>query len=450
METNTDSIRGMNYSVPLRSGDIEEQKQNISFFEYFYVLVLIIYGGLANTFVRSFSPDKPFAILIPVLLSLILALKSKIVFNKQIYLLLLFYLLYNFALALKFKSVYPIFFGQLLVSFLITYITIKSLKANFFKLFETLIFYLTIVALGIWTVQLLMGGDNLFSLLGKIPSIDKFSAVTSSGLNIVIYSVQPVPPGSDSFILLPRNCGFAWEPGGFAVFLCLAILVNLFFIKQKGKINKHFWVFLLGLLSTQSTTGYTIFIVIILYYYLQKNIRIIVLLFPVLIITLIALFSLPFMKDKILLYIDEANKVDTIVEQSVGSQNSRAPQRFASFLISFRDFINNPILGYGGQTEERWYAKINSNIAPISGIGNLLAEYGLAGFLFFITLLIKSSFFYSGFFNYNGRFLVLVVMLLITISYSVIFLSVIMVFWMYSFFENPLPDRNETHNFWQE
>jgi len=446
METITDSKRGMNDFALLRSRDIEEQKQNISFFEYFYVLVLIIYGGLANTFVRSFSPEKPFAILLPVFLSLILALRSKIVFNKQIFLLLLFYLLYNFALALKFKSVYPIFFGQLLVSFSITYITIKSLRANFFILFESLIFYLTIVALGIWTVQLLMGGDNLFLLLGKIPSIDTFSAVTSRGLNIVIYSVQPVPPGTDSFIILPRNCGFAWEPGGFAVFLCLAILVNLFFIKHKGKVNKHFWVFLLGLLSTQSTTGYTIFIIIILFYYLQKNIKIIVLLFPVLIITLVALFSLPFMKDKIILYIDEVNKVDAIVEESVGSQTSRAPQRFASFIISFKDFVNNPLLGYGGQTEERWYSKINSNIAPISGIGNLLAEYGLTGFLFFIILLIKSSFFYAGFYNYNGRFLFLVVMLLITVSYSVILLPVIMVFWMYSLFENPLPDINDTYN----
>jgi hypothetical protein len=287
-----------------------------------------------------------------------------------------------------------------------------------------------------WGIQLLMGGDNLLNLLGKISSIDTFSSVTGGGLNIILYSVQPTFMGIITKSSIIRNCGFAWEPGGFAVFLCLAIFINLFFIKSEVKLNRRFWVMVLALLSTQSTTGYIIFIIIMIFYIFQANMKVVILLFPILVIGIVFLFSLPFMKDKIIEYFKEASQVDIIVAESIGTETTRNPQRFASFIISFRDFKNNPILGYGGQVEERWFNKIRSNIAPISGIGNLLAQYGLVGFFFFMTLLINSSRFFSRNFNYNGSFLLFLILLLITISYSLIFTPIVMSFWMFQFFED--------------
>ncbi len=79
------------------------------------------------------------------------------------------------------------------------------------------------------------------------------------------------------------------------------------------------------------------------------------------------------------------------------------PQRFTSFLISFRDFYNNPILGNAGIPGESWYEKIGANISPISGLGNLLANFGIVGFLFFIIMSLKSSFLFSRYFNYTKK-----------------------------------------------
>ncbi len=424
------------------SDKAELKSGGIQIFDYLYVLVLIIYGGLASNFVRSFGPERPLALLLPVILSTILALKSRIVFNRQIFLLLLFYLIYNFALAIKFKSVYPIFFGRLLVNFLITYISVKALRLNFFIIYERLMFYLTIIALFMWVIQLSMGGDNLLNMLAGIPSINTFSAVTGKGLNIILYSVQPSYHMISSGSTIARNCGFAWEPGGFAIYLCLAIFINLFFIKSKVKFNFRFWIFILGLLSTQSTTGYVIFILIMIFFVFQENMKVVFVLLPFLILITAFLLSLPFMRDKIVTYIGEASRVDVIVEESVGLERARAPQRFASFVIAFRDFVNNPVLGYGGQTDARWYYKLGSNISPISGIGNLLAQYGLVGFLFFIILLFRSSSAYSHWFNYNGSYLFFLIMLLITVSYSVILIPVIMFFWMFPFFANTREDES--------
>lgn len=173
-----------------------------------------------------------------------------------------------------------------------------------------------------------------------------------------------------------------------------------------------------------------------IFYFFQARMKVVILLLPVLITIVIMVISLPFMRDKILLYFEEANQVDIIVEQSIGRETTRTPQRFASFIIAFRDFINNPVLGYGGQVEDRWFRQIGSNISPISGIGNLLAQYGLVGFLFFISLLVKSSGYFARCFNYSGSYLFLLIIILITISYSVIFLPVIMSFWMFSFYWN--------------
>lgn len=419
----------------IAENNTEHESINISFFDYLFVLVMIIYGGLASTFVRSFGPEKPLALLLPVVLTTILALKHRIVFNRQIYLLLLFYIIYNFALLIKFKTVFPIFFSRLLVNFLITYITIKALKFRFFVIYEQLLFYLTVVALFMWLVQLAMGGDNLLNLFARIPSIDTFSAVTGRGLNVIFYTVQPSYHMISSNSAIARNCGFAWEPGGFATYLSLAIFINLFINKTGKKFNYRFWIFVAGLLSTQSTTGYVIFILIMTFYVFQNNMKIVFLLFPFLIVAIAFLFSLPFMRDKIITYMEEASQVDLIVQESIGQEMARAPQRFASFLIAFRDFLNNPVLGYGGQIEARWYYRLGSNISPISGIGNLMAQYGLTGFLFFFILLIKSSFFYSRHFSYNGSYLFFLLMLLITVSYSVVLIPVIMSFWMFPFFE---------------
>jgi len=420
------------------------KSEDKSFIEYLAVLVMVIYAGGASLFVRSFSPDKPLAILLPILMGALLFLKSGIVFNRNFYLLLLGYVLYYFAIAFKYKTIHPVFFSNMLINFLVVYFFVKTLKDKLFIIYEDLIFILAIAGLIMWLLQIILGGDNLYNLIGRIPSIDTFSNVSSNGFNIIFYSIQPVSQIMVQNSITYRNCGFAWEPGGFAVFLVLAIFIHLFFNSSEIKFNLRFWILLMALLSTQSTTGYVIFILIMIFYLFQKNIKIVLFLFPALILGIVLMASLPFMRDKILLYFEEAGNVDFIVEQSVGNQVSRNPQRFASFVIAFRDFKNNPVFGYGGQTEERWYNKINSNISPISGIGNLLAQYGLVGFIFFIALLIKSSRFYSSHFNYNGSYFFLLVMLLITISYSIILDPVIMCFWMFAYFEDSGTGLNES------
>jgi len=294
--------------------------------------------------------------------------------------------------------------------------------------------YLAVIGLALWSIQIILGGDNLFTMLANIPSIEEFSNVSGNGLNIILYSVQPTSMSLQFDFLIPRNCGFAWEPGGFAVLLAIAIFFNLFFFKETKNSKTRFWILLAALGSSQSTTGYAILLVILLFYFYNRQKKLVVALWPLLLVALLAVFSLPFMSEKILNIMDETENVNTMVEWSIGKEEAINPQRFASFVIAFRDFLDNPVLGLGGVNEARWTYKIGANVSTITGIGNLLAQYGIVGFLFFIVSSFRSSAFYSKHFMFAGYFLFFLIVVFISISYGIILLPLLMSFWLFGYF----------------
>ena len=422
------------------------QNPRISFIDYFFVFVLVIYSGHALKFFTSISIlDNPVWVMIPVILSGILALKWRIVFNKQIWLLVLGFFIYFFAISLKFHEFRPSYFINFLLLFFTVYVAVKALNINFFKIYESVLYSLAIIGLIFWGIQIILGGDTLFNYFGMLPSIDSWSYVSGDGYNAVLYSVQPTTMSIQYDFLPPRNSGFAWEPGGFAVFLDLAIFINLFFFKRDTTGKTRFWILTAALVSSQSTTGYIIFMVIILFYYYNKKQKLIILLSPIVIVLIVLAFSLPFMSEKIVGLIREAEMIELMVEGSIGREIPIAPQRFASFMIAFRDFLANPVLGLGGVAEESWTSQIGANVSTITGLGNLLAQHGLVGLIFFIVSLYRTSCFFSEEFNFRGSFLFFVIVFFISISYTLILLPLMMSFWMFRLFTpNGIPVRDST------
>jgi len=409
----------------------------ISFFEIFYVLMLIFYAGRGNTFFASISlTENPFGLLLMIVLSGILAIKHRIVFNNKIYLLILCFFIYFIAVTVKYGEFRPTIFLTYFFLFFIVYCSIKALKFNLFLVYEKILFWLAAIGLFIWGIQVLLGGDNLYNYIKRIPSIEEFSNVSTMALNILVYSVQPTSMSIMYGIMVPRNCGFAWEPGAFAVYLCLAIFINLFISDKDRNSVKRFWMLVLALLSTQSTTGYVIFLLIIFFYFLNKNLHLVILLSPIVTILLIAFLSLPFMSNKIVEVFDQVNEEEVLISNSVIDQVNYAPGRFLSFKIAFRDFLENPLLGLGTVTEKSWTNKIGASISIISGLGYLLSQFGITGFLFFLVLTLKSSFFFAESVGYRGKYFLFLFIIMISISYSVILVPLIMAVWMYSFFEN--------------
>ncbi|MHC1733001.1 MAG: hypothetical protein AB9888_13365 [Bacteroidales bacterium] len=419
---------------------IARKPNNIGLFEYIVVLILILYVGNANRLVlfTSFT-EQPLVFFIPVLLAGILVLKHSVYFNRNFVLLIFFYLFYLIAITIKYKTFYPSFLVHYPSIFFIAYALIKSLKYDLFRVYEHLLFLLSVVGIFMWIIQFVLGGDTLFGLLSNFPNIHEFSHVTGGGINIILYSVQPTSFSSLYGHLPPRNCGFAWEPGGFAVYLCLAIFINLFLSKDEKNRRSRLIVLLLALLTTQSTTGFIILILIAAFYYFNTNLKTVFLVLPLLVIGIVFIFSLPFMTEKIVRLVTDISNVDAIVAAGYGREQSVTPQRFTSFAIAVKDFFLNPILGTGGISGESWTSKIGVNISTITGIGNLLAHFGIVGFLFFIITTYRTSVLFSKHFNYNGKPLLFLVVLSISISYGILFFPLITSFWIFGLFHSDKP-----------
>jgi hypothetical protein len=416
--------------------------KSIPLYDYFFVLVLIIFAGYANEYIRVLSfQDYPGIFFFTAVITGILFLNHKVVFNKNFFLLLLFYFIYFLAVSIKYTSFHPSILINYFFKFFIVYITVKALKLRLLIIYEYLIYIFAVIALLMWFIQIALGGDTLLGFLSMIPGIDEFSHVTGGGVSAIVYTVQPTTASILYGFMPPRNCGFAWEPGGFAVYLCLAIFINLFMLEVNKNNRKRLLILILALLSSQSTTGFVILIVILLFYFYNKKLKTFILAFPVVLIGILLVFSLPFMSEKIIDLIQDANEIDIILEAGYGRESSITPQRFSSFVIALKDFAHDPVLGTGGSENARWTDRIGVNVTVISGIGTLLTDFGLVGFLFFIIQTLITSFYYSRQFKYKGGLLFFFVMMGIAISYGILEMPLIMSFWIFTLFES----RNLVH-----
>ena len=123
-------------SVVCNSAPLIAQKRE-SFFEFFYLSVLIVYSGHANRFVAAGSNlGNPIWFLIPVVLAFFLMIKRRVPFNWQFYLLIVCFLIYFFAITIKYGDLRPRFFLNYFLIFFRS-ITKKTISQKYYKEPET-------------------------------------------------------------------------------------------------------------------------------------------------------------------------------------------------------------------------------------------------------------------------------------------------------------------------
>jgi hypothetical protein len=400
-----------------------------------FIFILLIYLGQATEFVRSIQTwENIFGLVFLIIITLLFASYHKVSIKKSLIYLIVGYSIYIILISIKFQVFHPRFTGIYLLAFYVTYITIKALRYRFFLIFEKVLVQLCKISLVLWVLY------NIFPInFGFFMDLFSFSEPGAGNVrsNIIFYTLNSYNIYEQvafkiGNLTINRNAGFSWEPGGFSVMINLGMFINLIRSNFSLKNNKNFWILLLALLSTFSTTGYGIFMLLVLFYFYNNKSKYKGLLVPIVFAIGIYLLSLPFMIAKLVKY---SNKdLDAEVESSIFYGGHKTPQRINSFIIDYRDFKNNPFLGYGGHQEERWTNKLDADIATISGIGKIFAVFGLVGVIFFFTLLYKSSKLLSVYYNFKGWGFPFSMILMISISYSLIFNSLLMCFWMHALF----------------
>lgn len=296
---------------------------------------------------------------------------------------------------------------------------IKKYHENIVVYFEKAMVFLAYVSLIGWGIESL-GGT---SLLTKSPILLENSA-GNSDYSLILYTLNYVPAGGNELYgNICRNSGCAWEPGLFSVMLCIAILFNIY---QNKKIifNKRLTILIVALITTFSTTGYIVAIIIFACYYLfSKKISICKRIIYICLITFacINLYNLPFISEKI------SNNADTesfsttdvaAVEWYETEGRTFTVGRFEGIMLDYMNVQDKPIMGYGLMRESSYvYKKVSEAIITSNGIIKPIAQLGIIlGVLMFI-LMYKSSVRLSNDFNFTVPWLLFAVILVGSVSY---------------------------------
>ena len=237
---------------------------------------------------------------------------------------------------------------------------------QFIELYEKTILCVTIIALiGYFFV-------NALGLGSRLPGFVNVNGEVYRGIVIFNYIVR----------LPERNCALFWEPGIFASALTFALIFELIYQKEK-----HFFrivLFVIGIITTNSTAGYVLLVLLLVLasIKIQAKLRLVkILLLVVQIAIVIASITIFLNLDKILVLTKlSQNEVfaklmsDTLIE----SQRGRAIQD------SLSSFAQSPLFGNGAikiVQEMNYVADTATSVYVLSIFGVLGCGYSI----FYIT-----------------------------------------------------------------
>jgi hypothetical protein len=277
---------------------------------------------------------------------------------------------------------------------------------NFFRIFVRLMAAIAFISLIFYLPSVLIIGyaDSLAFLQIPIQSTDGLSEIRHIG----VYNFHK------DFEY--RNSGMFWEPGAFAGYLVLALFIVVTFQKEYSFATWEILILILALISTQSTMGYFVGFIVLLYciskYFSKKSIAKKLVFIPVVLTivgasTLILFTELEFIGDK-------------IFEQIANTQTEKGNyqiNRFGNVIYDMEFIREKPIFGWSGNPATR-LALDGDALELISAQGVALTgfwvRFGVFGWLLLFIVFYKNSFDkLSGFF-----FIIIVAVMLIGEQYT--------------------------------
>jgi hypothetical protein len=429
---------------------MNQNETKIGWFEYLYFFMIVIYAAMAIGFTSSMMGyyKEPIGFLLPIAMTSILLIRNKVTFkNIHLFYIIFIYTIWNILQYLIFKRIDATYslFGY--YNIIIAYIIISVFKTKIFFLYEKIVTQLSIVAIIGWVLMIIIP-----NILGHLIDIIKFPNSENEILrgNIIIFSMtnSGIYNDIESFGLT-RNSGFSWEPGRYASMLVIALYFNLARTRFQFKMNNGLWILLIALATTQSTTGFMSFSILIAFILINQNkskLFYLAFIIPLAIMT----YSLPFMGDKLNSLMDvESNSLDTEgnIKYQEEIEGAYVPQRFDGLNFELMNIIHDPILGYGNDPKDSYANKnISDTLSLSNGILKVFARFGLIIGGLFYFLLYKSSKWFANFYKIKGIGIYMLLYLSISISYDFIQIPFFLSLVLFELFarKNTNQFRNET------
>ncbi len=278
------------------------------------------------------------------------------------------------------------------------YFTVKIIGRDIDKYIVNQIYFFSIISLIITFLIFINPSLADFIYSNITPLFDKITLFQPNRQHFIIYTME-----LGYKVEIPRNSGPFWEPGGFSVFLFIALTFNL--IRDKKFFNKKNTIFLIALLTTQSTTAYLAFFIFVCIYILisYRSIYSFIMM-PVLIFIFLNLYTnLNFMEEK----------VDKMYKESQKAGTEKVYSRIVSGKINMENFYSSPIFGIG-----RFFQVADDQNTGNNGTTLLLAEFGAVGFGYYFLMMFLSYRKYCRRYNFNSYFPLAIIAGLLVLGYS--------------------------------
>lgn len=207
--------------------------------------------------------------------------------------------------------------------------------------------------------------------------------------SFLFYTTYPEDIYSVSFLI--RNPGMFWEPGAFAGYLILGLLFIV--IKNRsftiGKYKKEVICIILGIITSQSTTGYFLLALVTLLYTWDKYRWSRIFVVPLSILFIYWVYNnIAFMGNKVE---DQYNQAITMGKNDVSNS------RFGSLNMDLQYILSQPFTGNGldFSTRYRFHPEVTKDIGNGNGMSNFIAVWGIPFFLFWLYSVYRFTYLYT-------------------------------------------------------
>lgn len=215
-------------------------------------------------------------------------------------------------------------------------------------------------------------------------------------------------------IVRGRNCGSFWEPGAYAGYICIVLILFFDKLNVMWKLyKKQMIVIHIALITTFSTQGYVIAFFIYIFYYLRENINPVRLAFIAIFLFIGYIISLNvnFLSEKITEQLVESKDIHS-------KEGSLSLSRFSTTMMDIYYIKKRPITGNTSTPSIRYsdHPHVISSVEYLngwgtgSGITDFIAQYGIIPFLIWLYFTAKA--FEKGF-NRKSMFLCVLLILML-------------------------------------
>ena len=396
--------------------------QQVRAIGFILLYIVILLAGGATVFARGFGDITHISTWIVLALCTIIMYKRRIKLNRHFFLAVGVFMLYAIATTINNMVVNPLWISKWILFFFFSYIICQELQNKLFATIETIIVQLSIVSLLLWTIQII--SPNTIHWLVKTFEFSKpFNEEADLVGNMIFFTLTTNYNSFNEFFLISRNSGFAWEPGGMACFVLIAIFCNFIRTNARIKGNWSLLILMFTLFSTQSTTGIiTVGVMFIIWLLINKKFGYAIILIPV----LLYIFNLPFVGDKLM---EEYSNIDMLNLDTMHDEMELS--RMQSLSVAWDEFLRHPILGLGGNMGGSWLHQHGYDVAIFSGIGELLARYGILITILFVWLLTKSIIILNKQYHTKNGFLLYALIIGTMFSFGIWNQPLFIILWMY-------------------